>query len=106
MQGGINVVISFCLATIIARKSKPAVNGHLNQLGANMTRKAIDPNSIKLTLDRMGQTVEVMGGVINRLKAHLDEVLKTLEIDSQNNNKEDDKELEQLLLSLKDKHIH
>lgn len=71
-----------------------------------MTRKAIDPNSIKLTLDRMGQTVEVMGGVINRLKAHLDEVLKTLEIDSQNNNKEDDKELEQLLLSLKDKHIH
>ena len=71
-----------------------------------MTRKAIDPNSIKSTLDRMGQTVEVMGGVINRLKAHLDEVLKTLEIDSQNNNKEDDKELEQLLLSLKDKHIH
>ena len=71
-----------------------------------MTRKAIDPNSIKSTLDQMGQTVEVMGGVINRLKAHLDEVLKTLEIDSQNNNKEDDKELEQLLLSLKDKHIH
>jgi len=71
-----------------------------------MTRKAIDPNSIKLTLDQMGQTVEVMNSVINRLKAHLDEVLKTLEIDTPNNNKEDDKELEQLLLSLKDKHIH
>jgi len=86
--------------------AQSVVNGHLNQLGANMTRKAIDPNSIKLTLDQMGQTVEVMNSVINRLKAHLDEVLKTLEIDTPNNNKEDDKELEQLLLSLKDKHIH
>lgn len=72
-----------------------------------MTRKAIDPNSIKVTLDQMGQTVEAMNGVINQLKTHLEEVLKNLDLEElPNKNNEDEGELEQLLLGLMDKNIH
>lgn len=73
-----------------------------------MTKKSINPETIKITLDQMGQTVEVMNSVINRLKVYLEDVLENKEIETREPSidKEEEKELEQIVLSIMDKNIH
>ncbi len=59
---------------------------------------SVDAESILLTLDQLGQTVDIMNGVIGRLRNHIHNHVNTLEVIQQ--------EAQRLDLRQKNRHTH